>query len=73
MMANNNSNMPNFYQQGDPQDKSNIIAQHQFMAQNERLNSQRLLQQNQQTSMGSTVFQTSLYQNDQNNQDQHQL
>jgi hypothetical protein len=73
MMANkNNSNMPTYYQQGDPQVKSNIIAPHQFMTQNERLNSERLLQQNQQTTMGTTVFQPTLYQNDNNNQDQHQ-
>jgi hypothetical protein len=57
-MANkNNSNMSTYYQQGDTQDKSNIIAQHQFMSQNERLNSQRLLQQNQQSTMGTTGVQ----------------
>ena len=73
MMANkHNSNMPIYYQQGDPQDKSNIIAQLQFMTQNERLNSQRLLQQNQQIPMGTTGCQPTLFQNVQNNQDQHQ-
>ncbi len=72
-MANkNNSNMSTYYQQGDPQDKSNIIAQHQFMSQNEHLNSQMLLQQNQQSTMGSNGFQPTLYRNDQNNQVQHQ-
>ena len=67
--------MSTYNQQGDSQDKSNIIAQHQFMSQNERLNSQRLLQQNQQTTMGKTGFQPTFYQNDQNdqnNQVQHQ-
>jgi hypothetical protein len=74
MASNNNSNMSiyGYQQEGDQQEKSNIIAQHQFMAQNERLNSQRLLQQNQQTSMGTIGYQPKFYSNDQNNQAQHQ-